>query len=165
MNSFSRGPLGLSEISDQRISKHKSLCEGLFGYTSARSIIDLAAIFTPLGLSGLEISKINVYRLKHVWYVVGCTLKVRSYHRSCNLSSLNCSEEIICTFALSPYPVSKEPTTSLKSFGENRQGALSQIFCLFHREMLVCYPKMLMARGAGIPRVSMSRVVGIQYEN
>lgn len=31
--------------------------------------------------------------------------------------------------------------------------------------MLVCYPKISMARGAGIRRVSVSRMVGIQHEN
>ncbi len=55
MNFFSGCPLGLPEISDQRISKHKSLYEGLFGYNSARSIIGLAAIFTPWRCPGLKI--------------------------------------------------------------------------------------------------------------
>lgn len=55
MNFFSGCPLGLHEISDQRISKHKSLFEGIFGYNSACSIIGRAAIFTPWTCPGLEI--------------------------------------------------------------------------------------------------------------
>ena len=59
MNFFSDCPHDLAEILDQLISKHKSLFEGLFGYTSARSIIRPTTIFSALGLSGLEIGSFN----------------------------------------------------------------------------------------------------------
>lgn len=112
MNFLSDCPLGLSEISDQRISKHKSLCEGLFGYTSVRSIIDLAAIFTPWGCPVLEIGMINCLYTQ-TWIVCCCLyLKLRSHHYFCKLGGLICSEGIIFTFASSPCLALRELTKS-----------------------------------------------------
>ena len=52
-------PFGIFEISDQRMSKHTSFRLGLFGYTSARSIIGLATIPTPWRFPALDFGTID----------------------------------------------------------------------------------------------------------